>query len=66
LSLDLGVRYHRGGEASYLREGSIEDQADGSIRFTPLQSRTSHMVYLIGVRFRIPFNSAGPCPRFLC
>ena len=66
LSLDFGVRYHRGGEASYLREGSILDQPDGSILVTPLNSRTSHVVYLIGLRFRIPYNSTKPCPRFLC
>lgn len=66
LSLDLGVRYYRGGQASYLREGSIEDQPDGSVRIIPLNSRTSYVAYLIGIRFRIPFDSTNPCPRFLC
>jgi opacity protein-like surface antigen len=66
LSLDLGVRYHRGGQASYLREGSIQDNPDGSISITPLTSRTPYMGYLIGFQYRIPFNSTNPCPRFLC
>jgi hypothetical protein len=66
LSLDLGVRYHRGGQVSYLREGSIRDNPDGSISITPLTSRTPYMTYVIGVRFRIPYNSQTQCPRFLC
>jgi hypothetical protein len=65
-SLDFGVRYHRGGPVSYLREGSIEDLPDGSISITPLNTRTPYVAYLIGVRFNIPFNSPGPCPRLLC
>ena len=66
LSLDLGVRYHRGGQASYLREGSIQDNPNGSITITSLNSRTPYLSYLIGVRFRIPYASPHPCPRFLC
>jgi hypothetical protein len=66
LSLDAGFRYYWGGTASYLREGSIQDRPDGSIFITPLSSRTSHAVYVIGVHFRIPHNPANPCPRFLC
>jgi hypothetical protein len=66
ISLDLGIRYHWGGTASYLREGSIQDNPDGSISFTPLNSQTPHVVYLIGVRFRIPHDPFSPCGRFLC
>jgi len=65
-ALDFGVRYHRGGQASYLREGSIQDNPDGSITITPLVSRTPFMVYAIGFRYRIPYNSASPCPGWLC
>ena len=54
LTLDLGVRYYRGGEASYLREGSIHDNIDGSIAITPLSSRTPMLMYAVGVQFRIP------------
>jgi opacity protein-like surface antigen len=66
ISLDLGLRYNRGGTASYLREGSIQENGDGSITFTPLSSRTAQLVYLIGVRFRIPHNPLVPCHRLLC
>src|SRR5690606_4567803 len=38
VDLDLGVRYHRGGQASYLREGSIIDNPDGSITILPFNS----------------------------
>jgi hypothetical protein len=66
VSLDLGVRYHWGGEASYLREGSIQDHPDGTISIFPLTSRTPHMVYIVGVRFRIPHNPATRCARLVC
>jgi hypothetical protein len=66
INLDAGVRYYRGGSVSYLREGSIQDSADGSIRISPLSSRTPHVVYLIGLRIRIPHDAASPCHRLLC
>lgn len=66
VSLDFGVRYHRGALASYLREGSIQDNPNGTISFTPLSSRTPYLVYLIGVHYRIPHNPSTRCPRFLC
>ena len=54
LALDFGLRYHHGGTASYLREGSIQDNPDGSITITPLTSRTPVLAYTVGVQFRIP------------
>jgi len=66
ISLDLGVRYSRGGVASYLREGSIEDLPDGSIVINPLVTRTPQVVYMIGLRYRIPHNPATTCARLLC
>jgi hypothetical protein len=66
VTLDTGLRYFRGGSASYLREGSIQDNADGSITITPLTSRTPFMIYTIGVKFQIPYESAKPCSRFIC
>jgi opacity protein-like surface antigen len=54
LTLDLGLRYYRGGEASYLREGSIRDNPDGSITITPLTSHTPFVVYAVGLQYRIP------------
>jgi opacity protein-like surface antigen len=65
-SLDFGVRYHRGGNVSYLREGGIQDNPDGSITISPLTSRTPFVVYTIGVKVRIPYESTKPCARFLC
>lgn len=63
--LDLGLRYHRGGVASYLKEGSITDFPDGSIAMFPLTSRTPFLMYVVGVQFRIPHGS-GSCSSFLC
>jgi hypothetical protein len=65
-TLDLGVRYHRGGEASYLREGSIVDNLDGSITIVPLFSQTPFVGYTVGFRYTVPYNNPAPCPRFLC
>lgn len=66
LSLDLGLRYHRGGSASYLREGSIQDNSDGSITINPLSSKTPFLTYTVGVKFRVPFDVNKPCARLLC
>jgi hypothetical protein len=51
ISLDLGVRYHGNGEARYLREGSITDNPDGSITFTPIRSETNLLVLSVGASF---------------
>jgi hypothetical protein len=66
LSLDLGLRDHRGGSASYLREGSIQDNPDGSITINPLSSRTPFLAYTVGVKLRIPFDVNKPCARLIC
>ena len=50
----LGVRYFDGAAAEYLREGSITDEADGGITFTPLRSRTPFVAYQLGVSVAIP------------
>ncbi len=62
IELDLGVRYHRGGRASYLREGSIIDNPRGPATILPLTSTTPFIVYSVGVRFRFGFSQDGPCP----
>ncbi len=49
ISIDVGVRYHHNGEASYLREGSIHDEPDGDILFTTLTSDANMLIYQIGV-----------------
>jgi hypothetical protein len=51
IMIDLGVKYHGNGEARYLREGSIEDNTDGSISFTPIRSQTNLLTYQLGVSF---------------
>jgi len=50
----LGVRYFDGANAEYLREGSITDEPDGTITFTPLRSRTPFVAYQLGVSVAIP------------
>jgi hypothetical protein len=65
-AIDIGARYHHGGTASYLKEGSIVDNPDGSITITPLRSRTPFVLYTIGVSLRIPGKGSVPCPRGLC
>lgn len=52
--LDLGARYHRNGEATYLRKGSIRDNPDGSITITPIQSEANFITYRIGISIGVP------------
>jgi hypothetical protein len=47
--IDLVSEYHRNGRASYLREGSIIDNGNGTISFTPIQSETNLMLIKLGV-----------------
>jgi hypothetical protein len=53
-SAHLGVRYHDGGEASYLREGSITDNPDGTVTVTPLHSRTPFVTSQAGISVAFP------------
>ena len=48
--LDLGVQYYNGGEAQYLRPGSITDLPNLQIQITPLQSTTHVLLARVGVR----------------
>jgi len=66
LTLDTGVSYHRGGTASYLREGSIRDNPDGTLNISPLSSRTPFVVYSVGIKFRIPIGSSKSCSPYVC
>jgi hypothetical protein len=52
--LHLGVRYYDGAEADYLREGSIVDNPNGTVSFTPLRSRTPFVAYQAGISVTIP------------
>ena len=49
VALDLSARYHQNGKASYLIEGSIHDNADGTITFDPIRSRANLLTFQIGV-----------------
>jgi hypothetical protein len=52
--LDLGATFHRNGEATYLRKGSITDNPDGSININPIRSEANFITYRIGVSIGIP------------
>ena len=54
MSIDVGAKYFMGGNASYLREGSIQDNPDGSVSITPLHSRTDQVTWHVGVSYTIP------------
>jgi hypothetical protein len=54
ISLDLGIRYLANGETRYLREGSIRDEPDGSISFTPIRSEANFFTFHIGATVRLP------------
>ena len=52
--LDLGATFHRNGEATYLRKGSIRDFPDGSIRITPIRSEANFVTYRFGLSIGVP------------
>lgn len=47
--LDLATEYHRNGQVRYLREGSIEDNGDGTVTIRPIQSQTNLMLIKVGI-----------------
>jgi hypothetical protein len=55
--LNLGAKYHYGAQATYLREGDITDNPDGTITLNPRRSKTDMIVWQVGVSFNIPRNS---------
>lgn len=50
VSLELAARYHGNGDATYLREGDIIDNPDGSITLQPNRSETNMLTFRLGVR----------------
>ena len=52
--LDIGSSFHRNGEATYLRKGSIVDRPDGSVVINPIRSEANFITYRIGVSIGIP------------
>jgi hypothetical protein len=53
-ALNLGAKYHYGAEATYLREGDITDNSDGTITLNPRSSKTDLVLWQLGVSFAIP------------
>jgi hypothetical protein len=51
--LEIGAKFHGNGRARYLKEGSIQDNPDATISFTPIESRTDFVSYHLGVSFQI-------------
>lgn len=47
--LDIGADYHNNGMASYLREGDIVDQPDGSVVIYPQRSEANLWTFRVGV-----------------
>lgn len=54
LSIDVGGKYFTGGHATYLREGAIRDNSDGTITLFPSNSKTDQITWHIGVAYTIP------------
>ena len=52
--LDVGATYHRNGEASYLRRGSIVDHPDGSVTIRPIRSEANFLTWRVGVSIGFP------------
>ena len=52
--LNIGARYHFGGNATYLREGDITDNANGTITLNPRTSKTDVILWQLGVSVPIP------------
>jgi opacity protein-like surface antigen len=59
VSLNLAARYHFGGEATYLNEGGIQDNPDGSVTLTMNRSKTDFVLWQLGVSFQIPSGPRG-------
>ena len=52
--LTIGGKYYYGGEATYLPEGGIQDNPDGSITLFPARTKTDFVIWQLGVTVGIP------------
>lgn len=52
--LHAGARYFYGGRASYLKEGDIQDNPDGSVTLFPRHSKTDQVTWQFGVAYTFP------------
>lgn len=55
--LNLGARYYYGGEATYLNEGDIIDNPDGTVTLNRRRSKTDLVLWQVGVSFVLPRSS---------
>jgi hypothetical protein len=54
--LHAGARYFYGGQASYLRQGDIRDNSDGSITLFPRTSKTDQVTWQLGASYTFPIT----------
>jgi hypothetical protein len=54
--LHAGARYFYGGEATYLKEGDIQDNPDGSVTLFPRHSKTDQVTWQLGVSYTFPMT----------
>jgi hypothetical protein len=54
--LHAGARYFYGGEATYLTEGDIIDNPDGSVTLQHRHSKTDQVTWQLGVSYTFPQN----------
>ena len=52
--LTLGGKYYYGGEATYLPEGGIRDNPDGTITLSPARTKTDFVIWQAGVTVGLP------------
>ena len=54
--LHAGARYFYGGNATYLKEGDIQDNDDGSVTLFPRHSKTDQVTWQAGVSYTFPLH----------
>jgi hypothetical protein len=59
VSIDLGARYLNTGKVSYLKEGGIRDNPDGTITISPSETKATMITYRVGVSIGIPGARKG-------
>lgn len=57
--LHVGGRYFYGGEATYLTEGDIRDNPDGSVTLFPRFSKTDQVTWKAGASYTFPVSRRG-------
>ena len=53
-ALNFGARYHYGAKATYLRQGDIIDNPDGTVTLNVRSSKTDLVLWQIGFTYNIP------------